>query len=167
MEERQRRMNENLCLYCGDSGHIIASCPKRGGSRGGVSSNRQTIGVTSIPGKLHPYLHIEILVGEDLLTSVDAFVDSGADSSLVDMRLVQSLGIPYQDLDTPISFENIEGKPLSGGIIKHYAMLKLKSKDVVFTHQFHLLPSSIHPIVLGIDWLHKYDPLINRTSMEI
>jgi hypothetical protein len=27
-EERQRRIDENLCLYCGEPGHIATSCPK-------------------------------------------------------------------------------------------------------------------------------------------
>ena len=26
-EERQRRMTNKLCLYCGGSGHQVASCP--------------------------------------------------------------------------------------------------------------------------------------------
>lgn len=28
-EERQRRFREGLCLYCGQAGHILRSCPKR------------------------------------------------------------------------------------------------------------------------------------------
>ena len=27
MSERQRRRDKHLCLYCGDSGHLLASCP--------------------------------------------------------------------------------------------------------------------------------------------
>lgn len=28
-EERQRRFTENLCLYCGEGGHRLSSCPKK------------------------------------------------------------------------------------------------------------------------------------------
>lgn len=30
LEERQRRMSEGRCLYCGQLGHIIATCPLKG-----------------------------------------------------------------------------------------------------------------------------------------
>ncbi|OMJ17717.1 Retrotransposon-derived protein PEG10 [Smittium culicis] len=32
-QERQRRRENNLCLYCGNPGHIIATCPLRSQSR--------------------------------------------------------------------------------------------------------------------------------------
>lgn len=28
-EERQRRFNQRLCIYCGEGGHILSDCPKR------------------------------------------------------------------------------------------------------------------------------------------
>ena len=28
-EERKRRMDEGLCLYCGDQGHRVGSCPRK------------------------------------------------------------------------------------------------------------------------------------------
>ena len=28
-EERKRRMEEGLCLYCGEEGHKVGSCPKK------------------------------------------------------------------------------------------------------------------------------------------
>jgi hypothetical protein len=28
-EERARRIKENLCLYCGESGHRASGCPKK------------------------------------------------------------------------------------------------------------------------------------------
>lgn len=32
-QERQRRMAKRLCIYCGEAGHFIASCPQSGNSR--------------------------------------------------------------------------------------------------------------------------------------
>uniref|UniRef100_A0A3Q3RPL6 CCHC-type domain-containing protein n=1 Tax=Mastacembelus armatus TaxID=205130 RepID=A0A3Q3RPL6_9TELE len=28
-QERQRRLRNNLCIYCGQNGHVLASCPKK------------------------------------------------------------------------------------------------------------------------------------------
>ena len=28
-EEKQHRFNNKLCLYCGEAGHIVRSCPKK------------------------------------------------------------------------------------------------------------------------------------------
>ena len=29
LEEKRRRMEEGLCLYCGDVGHKVGNCPKK------------------------------------------------------------------------------------------------------------------------------------------
>ena len=29
LKERKRRMEEGLCLYCGEEGHKVGSCPKK------------------------------------------------------------------------------------------------------------------------------------------
>lgn len=29
IEERKRRMDNNLCLYCGEPGHRVPQCPQR------------------------------------------------------------------------------------------------------------------------------------------
>lgn len=31
--ERQRRLSNGLCLYCGKAGHLVAACPVKGGAR--------------------------------------------------------------------------------------------------------------------------------------
>ena len=38
-EEKQRRKTNNLCLYCGDSGHRRDSCPKRKNNTRNVSAS--------------------------------------------------------------------------------------------------------------------------------
>ena len=29
LEDKKRRMEEGLCLYCGEEGHKVESCPKK------------------------------------------------------------------------------------------------------------------------------------------
>jgi Retroviral aspartyl protease len=104
-------------------------------------------------------------MGQSVL--VTALVDSGADKSLIDEVLFQSLNIPSEPLEEPISFETIEGKPLVSGIIRHFAVLELKVEDVIFSHKFYILNSLVAPVVFGIDWLKKFNPTINWSTMSI
>ncbi len=49
-EERERRMRKNLCLYCGLSGHMRATCPTRPSRNApAVSSNLNSSTVLEIP----------------------------------------------------------------------------------------------------------------------
>lgn len=122
-EERQRRLNKNLCLYCGEAGHAIALCPKRLGSCHGALKDQSLIGTSFVIGKPRLYLSIELVVEGKSTTTLNALVDSGADLSLVDENLLHALNISYNSLDIPITFESIEGHPLSGGMIKHFVVL--------------------------------------------
>lgn len=49
--ERQRRMRENLCIYCGQSGHAWATCPDRlaGGRRNNVVTTTTTVAPAAAP----------------------------------------------------------------------------------------------------------------------
>ena len=170
LQERQRRMEQNLCLYCGEEGHIIASCPKRfgqGQQRHGPTKNKNLIGTSSVMGHQRLYLPVELLVSGQPINLLHALVDSGADKSLVDEKLLRSLNIPFQQLQNPITFETIEGTPFSSGTIWHFAVLELKSKDITFTHTFYVLHSVVAPVILGIDWLMKFNPTINWSELSI
>ena len=41
--ERKRRMDNNLCLYCGEAGHIRANCPKRPSTSATPQSNNTRV----------------------------------------------------------------------------------------------------------------------------
>ncbi len=43
LEERERRMQNQLCLYCGQAGHMRISCPVR------LLSSPQSVSVNSLP----------------------------------------------------------------------------------------------------------------------
>jgi hypothetical protein len=91
LQERQRRMEKNLCLYCGEEKHVIASCPKRTGQgqrHHGPTKNNNLIGTSSVMGHQRLYLPVELLFSGQPMSSLHALVDSGADKSLVDEKLL-------------------------------------------------------------------------------
>ncbi len=54
VEERERRVRQNLCLYCGLSGHLRATCPTRPSrTSSAVSDNQIPPNVLELPSEYH------------------------------------------------------------------------------------------------------------------
>ena len=83
--EQQHCRDENLCLYCGEGDHVVAASTKFSIQQC-HSSNRNLIGITSILGKQYLYHHFKLLVAGQSVTLVNALVDLGADTFLVDKQ---------------------------------------------------------------------------------
>ena len=164
--KRQRRMDNNLCLYCGDGEHTVDSCHRIRGRRM-QPPHKNLVGATKLDGIERPYLHVELLLSGKLVSSTNALVDSGADKSLVSQHFIHSFNIIPQTLTHNLHFENIEGSPLSSGSITHYVILTLKHDSLIFSHTFYVLPSLVTPMVFGIDWLVKFNPIINWATLAI
>ncbi|KAL0151330.1 hypothetical protein M9458_053324 [Cirrhinus mrigala] len=85
--ERTRRMQNHLCLYCGEPNHIIRNCPVRP-QRPTVSTVRLTPSVSNIP-------HIPAdLVFNSRLFPVHVLVDSGAAGNLISSQCLTDFKIP-------------------------------------------------------------------------
>ncbi|KAI2645588.1 Transposon Tf2-9 polyprotein [Labeo rohita] len=70
-QEKQRRRERGLCLYCGATGHIAAQCPVK---------------ASTCQFKLH-----------SLAYDCEALVDSGAEGNCLDINLAQNLKIPKNE----------------------------------------------------------------------
>ena len=77
-EERQKRRQEGRCFYCGETGHLVSSCPAK---KGPVVSSNQVAKTT---------VRVLTQVKLNSLYDMDVF-DSGADESLMDWNLAKKL----------------------------------------------------------------------------
>ncbi len=85
-EERERCMRGNLCLYCGLSGHMRATCPTRPSRNApAVSSNLNSSTVLEIPVTL-------MVKGQ--ITETSALIDSGAAGNFIDATFAKTHHIP-------------------------------------------------------------------------
>ncbi|KAL0195404.1 hypothetical protein M9458_008976, partial [Cirrhinus mrigala] len=86
IEERERRLRNNLCLYCGQAGHIRATCPTRPPRPPtSVSASKTCLNHCEIPVTLNSD-------GISVLTR--ALIDSGAAGNFIDKDFVHAYRLP-------------------------------------------------------------------------
>lgn len=93
--ERERRIRNKLCLYCGSSGHILVECPKKKAGKRPVSPSASA--VAGDPSGSQQWLANPFLVkislevqGQEIF--LDALIDSGASSNFLDTQIVEEYG---------------------------------------------------------------------------
>ncbi len=85
-EERERRVRQNLCLYCGLPGRMKASCPIRPPrSNSAVSQNSSQSTILKIPVRLRV---------KGTVIDTTAFIDSGATGNFIDAEFTKLIIFP-------------------------------------------------------------------------
>ncbi len=83
-EERERRLRNHLCLYCGLSGHLRATCPTR-------SSIKDTTAVSASPNTLNIPIS---LANNYVMVETMALIDSGAAGNFIDINFANLHELP-------------------------------------------------------------------------
>ena len=96
-EERQKRRQEGRCFYCGETGHLVSSCPAK---RTPVVSSNQ-VAKTAVRVLTQVKLNSQF--------DMDVLIDSGADESLMDWNLAKKLHIDCEPLARPIRARSLNG----------------------------------------------------------
>ncbi|KAI2661634.1 Transposon Tf2-6 polyprotein [Labeo rohita] len=155
VEERERRIRNNLCLYCGQAGHIRASCPTRPPRPPtSVSENRPCLNRCEIP---------VLLISDGRSIKTTALIDSGAAGNFIDKDFVRSNQLPTLSCVSPVSVAALDGRPLGSGRIDHTThdlTLRLEP-DHQETIRFFIISSPQSPIILGFPWLNRHEPTIS------
>ncbi|KAK3568426.1 hypothetical protein QTP86_006935 [Hemibagrus guttatus] len=101
--ERQRRLTQNLCLYCGAPGHVISACPIRP-PRPMVSTIFPSI------QKMKPLTTIGKLTAADVSIPVAALLDSGSAGNFISGALCRQLKLKTTDTlnHVPVCATSIE-----------------------------------------------------------
>uniref|UniRef100_A0A3B3H296 Gypsy retrotransposon integrase-like protein 1 n=1 Tax=Oryzias latipes TaxID=8090 RepID=A0A3B3H296_ORYLA len=156
-EERQRRLQEGRCFYCGEIGHPVFSCP--------VKKTATVSQISAMDGRTRSLTSL-VVTHHGSSTALVALIDSGADVSLMDWKLAVSLGLKPQPLDRPIQARGLHGRGLFN--ITHVSEpLKLSIGNHSEIMSFHLFEGSSRKLVLGFPWLREHNPLVDWATGKI
>ena len=157
-EERERRRANNACLYCGGPGHWKGSL-----ARGSILASRAGIPLSSRPrAQLHATLS-----WKDQTLEVLALIDSGADESFLDTRLVKQLGLPTEPLEEPQEASTLDGRLLARVTTRTCPVQLQLSGNHFEQISLFVIDSPFIPLVLGLSWLSIHNPHIDWTAGKI
>lgn len=96
-----------------------------------------------------------------------ALIDSGAQATFINVRLLYKLAQHPKRLEHPIKVFNVDDSPNSQGGITHYVDLCYKWAQKERQIRAFVTNIGRHDIILGWDWLKKVNPEINWRTGEI
>ncbi|KAK3538047.1 hypothetical protein QTP70_027401 [Hemibagrus guttatus] len=102
--ERQRRLTQNLCLYCGAPGHAISACPIRP-PRPMVST------ISPSTPKMKPLTTIGTLTSAHLSITMVALLNSGSAGNFISGALCWQFGLRTKATSTAYQIQSITGRP--------------------------------------------------------
>ncbi|KAI2650216.1 Retrotransposon-like protein 1 [Labeo rohita] len=155
VEERERRLRNNLCLYCGQAGHIRATCPTRPPRPPtSVSVSKSCLNRCEIPVMLY---------SDGLSVRIMALIDSGAAGNFIDKDFVHANRLPVLSCAHPMAVAALDGRPLGMGRVNHV------TKDLTLhvepghqeTIRFFVISSPQSPLILGYPWLNRHEPTVS------
>ncbi len=163
-QERERRMQNQLCLYCGQAGHMRNTFPVR------PSSDRRPVSdiTRSISSASSITLPVE-LISQNQAVQTTALLDSGAAGNFIDSEFVGQLNLKLNPCNSSLAVEALDGRPLSKGKILRLTepvtlhIGTLHSEEI----QFYVIHSPTHPLILGLPWLRTHDPQISWREGQI
>ena len=93
--------------------------------------------------------------------TLPVLVDSGADANFIDRGLVVKLGIKTIPLSHPMSVNGLSGRLVD--CVEHTTipLNVLLSGNHRESLSFHVIDSSLCPVVLGLPWLKNHNPQID------
>ena len=107
------------------------------------------------------YIPLKVKVFDDNEIEVCALIDSGSDCSLISESFALNHKLFMQPLKKSITFEVIDGSDLPSGNPTSFTNCDLKYDDVYFKFKLIILKTLHASIILGMDWLQKFNPIID------
>ena len=152
-DAKRERIANNLCLYCGERGHRVATCPNRR-----PSSTISTISTISIENPQF-FVNINILVPRLGKRTLVALVDTGAACTLMSADAAYRLKLHQFKKPTPVHLRVVDGRCVSAGAVE------FETGDLSFDipgcrgkMNASILDKINYDLILGIDWLTKFEP---------
>ncbi|KAL0173996.1 hypothetical protein M9458_029964, partial [Cirrhinus mrigala] len=154
-EERERRIRNNLCLYCGQAGHIRATCPTR------LPQPPTSVSVTR--SCLNRCEILVILSSDGISIKTNALIDSGAAGNFVNRDFVKINRLPILSCTSPVAVAALDGRLLGSGRIDYTTDdLTLRFEPCHHeTIRFFIISSPQSPLILGYPWLNLHEPTIS------
>ena len=98
---------------------------------------------------------------------MEALIDSGSDSNLLDTDFVREAELPTTEIDPPLAVN-----ALNGNLLTHIThQTELLPLLVAGNHResiaFHVISSTHAPLVLGLPWLQLHNPVLDWAAGRI
>jgi len=104
---------------------------------------------------------VSLLLGIQKLQT-DALLDSGASACFLDEEFAKLHKFSLVKKPKPVHVEVIDGRPLSSGDVTHETKpLKVRLENHESSIVFNIIKTPSCPVILGLSWLDKYNPLID------
>uniref|UniRef100_A0A3B1JLI6 ribonuclease H n=1 Tax=Astyanax mexicanus TaxID=7994 RepID=A0A3B1JLI6_ASTMX len=172
-EERQLRIRLHLCLYCRESGHFKAECglltrPVKAPTLGQRVECHVVRKQNTILRSKCFSLPVNVMLPDGML-SVPALVDSGSEGNFISLDLVKEHGVPTRELLRPLSIHAVDGKTVrSKPVTLQTLPITLQASALHFEElPLFVLPSTEHPVILGMPWLKTHDPTVSWRDGDI
>jgi len=158
--ERQRRLTQNLCLYCGQDGHYISECPTRP-ARPMVSV------IIPLIHKMKPLTIVVNLTAAGLCLPVNALLDSGSAGNFISGALCHQLQLKTTATPSIYQIHSVTGRPLRQ---VRYSVSPISLQvGILHIEDIHLLvlEDSTADVILRRPWLKQHNPVISWMTGEI
>ncbi|KAK3544185.1 hypothetical protein QTP86_008287 [Hemibagrus guttatus] len=159
--ERQRRLTQSLCLYCGDPGHALPACP--------IHPPWPMVSTILFFPHMKPLTTHGTLTTTRTSVTVVALLDSGSAANFISGTLCRQLGLQTKATATPYQIRCITGKPVSRRRVHHSASPVLLQVGLLHVEEttFLVLEESTADIILGRPWLEQHNPILSWSTSEV
>ncbi|XP_058242928.1 extracellular calcium-sensing receptor-like [Hemibagrus wyckioides] len=159
--DRQHRLTQRLCLYCGQPGHALPACPSYP-VRPAVSA------ISYPPNKSKPLTTpVELICSVSPIT-VHALLDSGSAGNFISADLCHQLSLKKSPNPVHYHIHSITGSPLGWGTVRYFVgpvHLRISCLHAENIH-FLVLERSTLEIILGPPWLMEHSPTISWATED-
>ncbi|KAL0147880.1 hypothetical protein M9458_056801, partial [Cirrhinus mrigala] len=160
-DERERCLRNHLCLYCGQPGHLRADCP--------IRPSRHEPSRVSDTSRLDVF-EINVTLGfNGLKIDTSALIDSGAAGNFIAESFAKTYNLPLLTCGPRVAVAALDGRPLGSGRVRSVTEeLELQASSLhVEKLRLFTIHSPNHPIILGLPWLEKHNPIISWSNKQI
>ena len=96
-----------------------------------------------------------------------ALIDTGAQCSLIDQAFADHHGLQSSTLSVPVRIHFPDGSAISSGPVTLSTNQEVTIHAHVFTEEFLLTTLTKHPVILGLPFLARYQPLLDFEHFTI
>ncbi|KAM9506098.1 uncharacterized protein ACWYII_048073 isoform 2-T2 [Salvelinus alpinus] len=153
-KERERRITNRLCFYCGSAGHFVMSCPVKGQSSS-VSGGLLVSATTQVSPSRSCTTLLVHLRWTGSAASCSALIDSGAEGCFMDEAWARKHDIPLRELGRLTPMFALDGSPLPSIRCETLPLTLTVSGNHSETISFLIFCSPVTPVVLGHPWLEE------------
>jgi hypothetical protein len=164
-EERERRIQNNLCLYCGEPGHKVNSCSKR------LERSLNTIELFSTLAPKEASFSLKVTLEKQRdRKPLEALLDSGANANFISQAAIEGLQVKLTKLDTPIAVRFADGSSkIVDSQVKNvkFKIQESSSGPLIFKADLIVIKDLRIDVVLGTPWFTSVNPKIDWKSRTI